>query len=151
MLTASAELSQPPDLRLAPRRLIQHQSQRQTPHSSEYRSHTTAADPIRSRGRFMHRVANPKASASNQAAYRDGEHVLNLSICCCEETTLGGSRPRRPRRSLSVIENAVPCSSHSQQHQKVHNPQKRRDRVKSGSATARRERPDGERGRGVPG
>jgi hypothetical protein len=50
----------------------------------------------------------------------DGAHVLNLSICCCEETTLGGSRPRRPRRSLSVIENAVPCSS--QQRHKFRTP-----------------------------
>jgi hypothetical protein len=89
-----------------------------------------------------HQVANPKASASNQAADRDGGHVLNLSICCCEETTLGGSRPRRPRRSLSVTENAVPCSS--QQHQKVQNPlEKARPGQSQGAPPPRRERPDG--------
>lgn len=87
-------------------------------------------------------MANPKASASNQAADRDGGHVLNLSICCCEETTLGGSRPRRPRRSLSVTENAVPCSS--QQHQKVQNPlEKARPGQSQGAPPPRRERPDG--------
>lgn len=64
---------------------------------------------------------------------------------------MGGSRPRRPRRSLSVTENAVPCSS--QQHQKVQNPlEKARPGQSQGAPPPRRERPDGtglERGRGV--
>ena len=80
-------------------------------------------------------MANSKARASNQTADRDGGHVLNLSICCCEETTLGGSKPRMPRRSLSVIENAVPCSNQPVASE-VQNPPKKRDRVKSGSTAA---------------
>ena len=35
---------------------------------------------------------------------------LNRSYCCSKDMTRGGSRPRRPRRSRSVMGNAVSCA-----------------------------------------